>query len=345
MAGLKIRAIEKAIREEKYQSAEELLSNFKTEIEGGRAYDLLDHRPRFHKLNAMLQREKRITQLNKSVEQYNVGEARKTLTELIDQKLISKKEAENLDLKIWRKSEEGLLAAIISGEKTERRFFSEKFLEVYPSSKEKRRVIEDLIVGRFSDLTNAPEQKLSSDDLYETAHDLTKLLQKYTEEELNLSTVINVDELNNSINEYLKILKHKRDSKKAITQGDLVRFVENNRWWVHDYLAQRNNNYPLGSVGRVQEKLSNNWIYVCFDKSATWKKTFDCLKDKNANTAAYTLKELQPVEPANEIDKNHVRLELSRIKELFQEHYTERQEPVKKRHNPEVIDKVLPRSD
>ncbi|MBI4919110.1 hypothetical protein HY837_04210 [archaeon] len=347
-AGRRIRDIEKAIKDEKYLTAEELLSAFKGEIDTGKIY-VHDHTIRWNKLNELNERERRKTKIRQAIEKYDFPEAKKNLDELIDQKLISKQEAEELDAKkIYPISEEGLLAAIRHSEKYERRFFSEKFVEVYPSNKEKRKVIEDLIVERFSDLSNAPEQNASSDDLYETIHDVNNLLQKYAGENIDLSKVVNVDELSGRINEYLKNLKQKRDTKGNLAVGSIVRFVKNEeRAWGNQnwgYIHEREGKVPKGSVGKLIKK--DGWQYLVeFEeievgawKDSLWESMRKCISEGKNNVVIFEKTELQPIEPANEIDKNHVRLELERMKELFQESYTKTQaEPAKKRHNPEVI--------
>ncbi|MBI5066199.1 hypothetical protein HZA97_08240 [Candidatus Woesearchaeota archaeon] len=322
--GRRVNSIEKAIQEQEYEKANELLEFFEGEVSGNVYNEWKDYRERqAAALRDRLTKEEGICDIKKSVEDYKFNLAQEKLTDLKSQRLLSKEEITDLDALLYTISEEGLLAALKNCKLDDRRVWSEKFVELYAGSKERTRVVEDLVVREFSNLFNMVKGSISYTDLSGLLHNLNRTLEKYSSEGISLGGIVPIEDVVEQVNTCVGSMNAKRRDDNNLNLGDNVMYCHVSDTWTSGYSSDRAKNIPLESIGRVK-KINGNEVMVEFSgKNFNWSTRWNGGGFAVSSDAAHFRKsELVPLETVNQIDKNHLAKMLERTEELFKDNYS-----------------------
>ncbi|MBI4919109.1 hypothetical protein HY837_04205 [archaeon] len=358
--GRQLRRIEKAIKEENYSLAENQLAVLKELVASPN--NSFPRKPEIASLEVEIGKQRQITTLKNAVENYNLEEAQETLKSLKEQNVLDRYEKEDLAELVSTISEEGMIQAIKDEYEDKQKSLIAKHRELYPDSKKRKAIVEDLIEECFKKLTNCLIDEDNLPELYEASKELRRTLEEQKEEKLILT--LPVDKLIEDVTKYVSE-NFTYDKGGDIEAGDFVKVLGsdsgNKDQFGQAYLVERIKNYPVGSVGKlidiVEKEFHDNTYFVEFESDGVWSRGFEdeirnpagaYWKNDKKNVAVYTESELERVELISPVERKKVTTELDKIKELYTQFYCKEQEPVKKRHNPEITEKdkaAIPRSD
>ncbi len=364
--GRQLRRIEQAIKEENYALAERQLEVLK-EMTCDEAPAMFRRKSEIARLEVEIGKQTQITTLRTAVDTYNLEDAQRTLKRLKEQNTLNKHEKSELEHLVDSITEEGMLQYMKSttGTGSERqKGLLTKHRELYPDSKKRKQVVEDLTEHYFRRLTEGTIDHEELSEFYEKAKNLRRALDEQKEENLILTLPINklIEDVKKYISENFLYAEDGGD----VEVGNYIKVIdfdtENKSWFGSDYMTERFRNFPVGSIGRVINKIENeysrntNYLVEFENTGLTWgdqlsiqstSPLYPYWKAGRKNIAIYTGNELEGVEIINPAERQKVIAELDKIQELYTQFYSKPTEPVKRRHNPEITekDKVLPRSD
>ncbi len=318
-------SIEQAIQAQEYDKANEILDLFEQEINND-VYDAIkDTRvSQAAALRERLTKEEGMSYIRKSVDDYQSDLAKERMTDLKSQRLLSKQEITDLDYLIFTISEQGFLIALKDCKLEDRRTWSAKFVELYRDSKERTKVVEDLIVREFSNLFNLVKGNVSYGDLSCLLHNFNRTLETYSSEGISLGGIVPIEDVVKQVNACVGSMNAKRGDDNNLTLGADVVYCHVSNNWDTRYLAERTKNIPLESVGRVKKVKENEVMVEFSDKNFNWSMSWNGGSDfaVSSDTAHFRKNELARVELVNQIDKNHLTKTLERTEELFRKNYS-----------------------
>ncbi|MBI5066188.1 hypothetical protein HZA97_08185 [Candidatus Woesearchaeota archaeon] len=251
--GKLIEQINRAIRYEEFEEAEELLNDFNSKLQNGYFWYFKESRQKQHdELRALFNRVKSINQLDASVSNYDVTSARESLTFLITNKLISTRDKKVLEGRINELTEEGLFSRIQSVRKDEKESLMEIYAKIYPEGKESKKITTDLIAESFARVLNAINNNVRFEELYAQVHKITQYLEKYAQNGVNLTSIVPVTEFSEKVNKYLStiITKGIFDSRE-IRLASKVRYIGKSDDGDIEDLKGRDSEIPIGIEGIV----------------------------------------------------------------------------------------------
>ncbi len=341
----KRRKIEKAITKGDLGMAEAILNAYSRDVWSSE-YHLA-------RLKVILDRAKIKQRIEKLTNNYQLEEARKILEEERRTGLLVSEEFKSLEEKVDGVTEEGMFARIQKSSGEEKIILAEKYVSLYPESNNRERAVQELLVEEFSLFANNLKTTRDFNEFYEKITQLNTVLEKYSGEKINLTGRIPLKEIVEKAKETEKHLSGGEGDDLVVGSWVKIMAVPGNLGWKDEYKAQRDATFPIGSVGKLITIIAFKYI-VEFEgvTKYAWITGWtpdDVFWAKNGkkNVGCYFEEELIPVKMLNEVDIHKLRKEIERFETTINKNYSSNQEPVKKRHNPEITqqDKVLPRSD
>ncbi len=319
-----VKEIAKLIESEEYKTAEANLETcgYKIGVEEQKT------------LRNKLEKAKSLSQFNKAVSGFNHKQAREALVALAGQ--VPSSQYAGLEARLKTIEDTDILSHLNSiSYESQREETIRKFLDSNSESNERKEVIEYLLARRFVAIED--EFKNSRQEfgkLFNNLLNLNNLLERYQSEGAKLDSVVDIAKFSEMINEYLARKLVKKRTGEQIKVGRDVHFksIAFISSYEYGYWTHRNNLIQLNSVGTVFWVQNNGDIYVQFEDlhkdSEMWgllAEQYHALKpyaDENKKVAAFKRRELQVVELYNEIEKNTVRKELTRMNEIFTQFYS-----------------------
>ncbi|MBI5066205.1 hypothetical protein HZA97_08270 [Candidatus Woesearchaeota archaeon] len=283
------------------------------------------------------------SKFERSFEGYNGKQAREALTALRGK--VPSYEYDSLESRLKTIEDTDIIAHLnsILFEST-REDKIRKFLEATSEGKERKKVIEYVLAKRFvaiEDKFNNAKQEFGA--LFTDLLNLNSLLERYQNDGASLGDVVDIAKFTAMITEYLsgdlvkatKLYDEKIPGKKVKFNGESFGAAMS---FPDAYRTQRSNKLPVGTIGTIFWIDTQNRIWVNFEGEVTenWQNLMNSSNEikeyyskyPNHKVAYFKRKELIIVELYNEIEKNTVRKELTRMNELFAQLYSKQEQVV-----------------
>lgn len=243
-------------------------------------------------------------------------------------------------------TEEGFLELINNAKGAAKLDLIQGYFSFYPKGSSRKDVIKMLLVEdlrkSYSLLDNFPILHSSEifSKLFSSVNKINSDLEKYSGEQVSLVGIVSPEDVTTKIETVLNkaLLEEQSATNSAgvgLVQGCLVKSIPTtHEHYNQDYFSVRKAAIPTGLVGKIIKQYGGNheWYLVEFDDSQInkagwtrfWPQDSSNWKDGKKNVGSYLAEELQPYkEPINEVDKNLLKSEIQKMKQLLRNYSEE----------------------
>lgn len=280
------------------------------------------------RLKLELKKQEEISRFEDILQTYNLDSARVILDNLNHLSLFTKEEIDSLEKRIYDLTDESLFTRVRTAQVQDRIELAKNYLDVYQNGTYKKEVITYLLLDNFSIFSNQlniNEFSLGFEDTYQQLTNLNYLLERYSNEDIALSDVVPIQELNTKITNFLdKSLK--MSPNVNIKEGSLVKtkHIDSGVGFSASYLKERDNQVLVGSLGTVV-LVSGEDVLIKFDNKdhiwGYWTNKPDILNNHpSKDVFAYKLKELIGFSYPDIIEKNLFLREIKKLNQNFEDY-------------------------
>ena len=220
-------------------------------------------------------------------------------------------------------SEDGLFQAIQRTPK-DRQTSIDRYLALYPKGQNRQTVLQYDFIDNLSALIGNFTHKGDFDKTYAQLVKLNALCDHYGEPNPSLSRLFSLTDITNAADTYAA--KYVRTSADPIAIGSTVQIVPlADVNFDTDFVAERNTNFPPGTIGTVVNITTNDhssfYFVRCEDiKTVHWSKDWN-LKEywgNGQNVGKYALQELRFVTPLTVTERTQFQFESQRLSSSLQ---------------------------